>query len=57
MSGKRGRPPFLEEPVVVQVRIPADLLREVDEIASDNGQSRAEVVRDLLKAGLARWAE
>jgi metal-responsive CopG/Arc/MetJ family transcriptional regulator len=47
----RGRP---STGVKVQVRIPADLLAVLDDIASSSGMSRAEAVRDILARNL-RW--
>lgn len=51
-AAKRGRPPFLVEPVKVQVRIPVDLLAVIDEYAAERGDTRAEVVRNILN----EWA-
>lgn len=50
MTGKRGRPPMGVVPI--HVRIPADDLAVIDEIAAADGKSRADVIRWMLHSWL-----
>lgn len=39
------------------VRLPEDLVKQLDERARSRGEDRASVIRELLRAGLARQVE
>lgn len=51
MTG-RGRP---EVGPIVTFRMPADMLAHLDRVAAAWGRTRAEMVREVLAAGLAEW--
>ncbi len=46
-----GRPPVGQP---INVRLGADLLAEVDTLATEAGQSRAQIIRRLVAAGIPR---
>lgn len=50
-----GRPP--KNRVQAGVRLPADVLAEVDAVAATQGRSRADVIEDYVRAGLVREGE
>lgn len=50
-----GRPP--KHRVQAGVRLPSDLLAEVDAVATRQGRSRADVIEDYVRAGLVREGE
>lgn len=48
-----GRPPlFGEETMPVGTRLPGSLVRELDEVAGELGQTRSELVRRFISDGL-----
>lgn len=53
--GRPGRPP--KHRVPAGVRLPSDLLAEVDAVATRQARSRADVIEDYVRAGLAREDE
>jgi metal-responsive CopG/Arc/MetJ family transcriptional regulator len=44
--------PFSREPVTFSLRLPADLARDLDEMAARQGRSRSNVIRYLLTKAL-----
>ncbi|RTL88123.1 MAG: CopG family transcriptional regulator [Hyphomicrobiales bacterium] len=53
---KRGRPATGHDPVF-SLRLPEELVAEIDELARDQGVGRSEAIRALLAAGLGRSTE
>ena len=49
-----GRPPTGER---VEVRIPAEVLKQIDAIAEDWKTTRAHITRLVITLGLQEWAE
>lgn len=47
MTGKRGRPPMGVVPI--HVRIPAEVLAQIDAVAAEREVTRAQQIRDVLR--------
>jgi predicted DNA binding CopG/RHH family protein len=48
----RGRPP---EGTRIEVRVPSDVLRVIDDEASKRGTTRAHIIRELLIAAVRKF--
>lgn len=52
-----GRPPTLDKPAFVGIKLPGKMVRQIDRYAASIFENRSEAIRDLIERGLRHAAK